>query len=139
MPHARTSLPDSITGDQRVDLITDNLGRLIVVPQMREEITAGTADGVAVGAGGETTIIGAPGAGVRLCLSSFHVRVSVITTIKLLDGSGGTVLWAISLLAGEFLPVSFPAALCFGDNKALVLLSTAAATVFATADAQKAK
>lgn len=146
MPHPRTSLPTGIANNQRADLLTDDIGRLVTVPQIRQETITGVADGSVQPGPGNLTLINSPGAGVRLVLLTLQMRVSVATDIQITDGSGGAVLWAWSfaLAAGRQLFGTFKfgergAGLVFSPDKAIVVLNSVAATLYVNGQALKTR
>lgn len=145
MSHAVLALPAAIAQATRVDLITDNFGRLIIVPQMRQEIANGVIDGAAMLANDELTLIGSPGADTRLCMTSLVVSLSSVlgaTTVQLLDGAAGTVLWSMQFAVGLRLRIApeFLVPLCFSADKAIVLkVLLNGVTVHADATAMKAR
>lgn len=84
-------------------LITDSLGKLVTRLHCNpENIVTGHTAGTAIADTAERTLIAAPGASTRLYITAIHAfnnDASVSTVVNFLDGSGGTQIDSMNLIA----------------------------------------
>ena len=129
------------TGDT-TDLIADLNGKQVVLPySIPENFTSGAT--AAITGTTSTSVIAAPGAGIRLYVTSLlvtnsHATVSTLVTIT--DGSGGTTLYAGNAqAAGGGFAISLPTPLRLTANTALhAVCGTTGSNVYVSASAYKA-
>ncbi len=99
---ARSSEIAAVSSDDRADLITDLVGKLIVMPYANPENFVSGAITSAMTGTTSTSLISAPAAGLRnyitqITVSNAHATVG--TDIIIQDGSGGTTLYTIPAAA----------------------------------------
>lgn len=99
---ARSSEIAAISNDDRSDLITDLVGKLIVMPYANPENFVSGAITSAMTGTTSTSLIAAPASGLRnyitqITVSNAHATVG--TDIVIQDGSGGTTLYTIPAAA----------------------------------------
>ncbi|WP_142249751.1 hypothetical protein [Bradyrhizobium sp. UNPF46] len=115
---ARSSEVSAVSSDDRSDLITDLVGKLIVLPYANpENFLNGTTSAITDTT--STTAIGAQGAGIRIYVTSVIVtnsHATVGTFVKILDDT--TIIWEgyAASLGGGFTQ-SFPVPLRGTANK----------------------
>jgi hypothetical protein len=95
---ARSSEISAVASNDRSDLITDLVGKLIVLPYANPENFVSGAITSAMTGTTSTSLISAPAAGLRnyitqITVSNSHATVG--TDIIIQDGSGGTTLYVI--------------------------------------------
>jgi hypothetical protein len=94
--------PAVVTANDRVNLLADLVGKLIVLPYANPENFVSGAITTAMTATTSTSLIASPGAGLRnyitqITVSNSHATVG--TDVAIQDGSGGTVLYTIPAAA----------------------------------------
>jgi hypothetical protein len=99
---ARTSEIAAVASDDRVDFIADVTGKQIVLPYANPENFVSGAITTAMTGTTSTSLVAAPGAGLRnyittIIVSNTHATVG--TDIAIQDGSGGTTLMTIPAAA----------------------------------------
>jgi hypothetical protein len=91
---ARTSDPTAVASGDRVNLIADKIGRLVIAPNaIPENATSGATSDITNTT--STSVIAAQGAGIKTYITSILVmnsHATVGTWVNITDGSGGTVL-----------------------------------------------
>lgn len=129
------------TGDT-TDLIADLNGKQVVLPfSIPENFTSGAT--AAITTTTSTSVIAAPGAGIRLYVTSLLVtnsHASVSTLVTITDGSAGTTLYAGNAqAAGGGFAISLPTPLRLTANTALhAVCGTTGSNVYVSASAYKA-
>lgn len=99
---ARSSEIAAVSNDDRVDLLTDLVGKLITLPYANPENFVSGAITSAMTGTTSTSLIAAPASGLRnyitqITVSNSHATVG--TDIVIQDGSGGTTLYTIPAAA----------------------------------------
>lgn len=99
---ARSSEPTAVASADRVNLIADLVGKLIVLPYANPENFVSGAITSAMTGTTSTSLIAAPAAGLRnyitqITVSNAHATVG--TDVIIQDGSGGTTLYTIPAAA----------------------------------------
>jgi hypothetical protein len=99
---ARSSEIAAVSSDDRSDFITDLVGKQIVLPYANPENFVSGAITSAMTSTTSTSLIGAPGSGLRnyitqITVSNSHATVG--TDVIIQDGSGGTTLYTIPAAA----------------------------------------
>lgn len=99
---ARSSEVAAVSNNDRTDLITDLVGKLITLPYANPENFVSGAITTAMTGTTSTSLVAAPGAGLRnyittIIVSNSHATVG--TDIIIQDGSGGTTLLTIPAAA----------------------------------------
>lgn len=100
--HARSSERAVVANDDRADLVTDLVGKLITLPYANpENFVSGVISSAMTGTT-STSLVAAPGAGLRnyitqITISNSHATVG--TDVLIQDGSGGTTLYVIPAAA----------------------------------------
>lgn len=94
--------PTALTNAQRANLITDLVGKLIVLPYANPENFVSGAITTAMTGTTTTSLVAAPAAGLRnyitqITVSNSHATVG--TDVIIQDGSGGTTLYTIPAAA----------------------------------------
>lgn len=134
---ARSTDIAAVASDDRSDLITDLTGKLIVRPHAIPELTV---SGVASTTGtGDTSVIAAAGAGVRLYITSISIcnaHASTNAIIEIKDGT--TVIWRTAAPAGGGSNLVFDPPLRLTANTALQMASlTGVTTIYFSANGYK--
>ncbi len=99
---ARSSEITAVSNDDRSDLLTDLVGKLIVLPYANPENFVSGAITTAMTGTTSTSLVAAPAAGLRNYLTTIIVsnaHATVGTDIIIQDGSGGTTLLTIPAAA----------------------------------------
>lgn len=99
---ARSSEITAVASDDRTDLISDLVGKLIVLPYANPENFVSGCISTAMTGTTSTSLIAAPGAGLRNYITQITVsnsHASVGTDIIIQDGNGGTILYVIPAAA----------------------------------------
>ena len=99
---ARSSEITAVASDDRTDFITDLVGKQITLPYSNPENFVSGAITTAMTATTSTSLVAAPGAGLRnyittIIVSNAHATVG--TDVIIQDGSGGTTLMTIPAAA----------------------------------------
>lgn len=99
---ARSSEITAVSSDDRSDLITDLVGKLITLPYANPENFVSGAVTTSMTSTTSTSLVAAPGAGLRnyittIIVSNAHATVG--TDIIIQDGSGGTTLLTVPAAA----------------------------------------
>lgn len=99
---ARSSEVTAVANNDRSDFITDLVGKLIILPYANPENFVSGAITSAMTGTTSTSLIAAPGAGLRnyitqITVSNAHATVG--TDVAIQDGSGGTTLYTIPAAA----------------------------------------
>jgi hypothetical protein len=99
---ARSSEIAAVSNDDRIDFLTDLVGKLIVLPYANPENFVSGAITSAMTGTTSTSLIAAPASGLRnyitqITVSNSHATVG--TDIIIQDGSGGTTLYTIPAAA----------------------------------------
>lgn len=137
---ARSSEIAAVSSDDRSDLITDLVGKLIVLPYANpENFEYGVIDTAIVDTT-STAILAAAGVGVRHYVTSvgiYNSHATVSTFVKVLDGT--TIMWeGYALAAGGGFNISFPTPLRGTANTAVnIQCVTTGANVKASVTAYK--
>lgn len=99
---ARSSEIAAVANDDRTDLLTDLVGKLITLPYANPENFVSGCISSAMTGTTSTSLVGAPGAGLRNYITTIIVsngHATVGTDILIQDGSGGTTLLVIPAAA----------------------------------------
>lgn len=96
---ARTTLPSAVADADRVNLIADDVGRLITRSQAPRDLV--THNTITLSNTTETTLLSAGGAGVFLDIVSLVITNTSSTAVRvdIRDSTSGTVRWSIMLAA----------------------------------------
>ncbi len=111
---ARTTEVTAVASDDRVDSIHDKVGKQIVLPYAIPESFVSGAITTAMTGTTSTSLVAAPGAGLRNYLTTIIVsnsHATVGTDVIIQDGSGGTTLMTIPAAAvygGAAIPLPTP-------------------------------
>ncbi|MEB3286183.1 MAG: hypothetical protein VKJ04_01635 [Vampirovibrionales bacterium] len=130
---AKSAEPTAVANNDRAELITDLVGKQIVLPYaLPENLVAGTTSDITNTT--STSVIAAAGAGIRNYITSLTItnsHASVGTWVNITDGSGGTVLLTVyAAPTGGGVAKDFPTPLKTTANTALhAVCATSGATV----------
>ena len=139
---ARSSDITAVANADRVDFISDLNGKQIVLPYaIPENFTAGAT--AAITGTTSTSVIGAPGAGIRLYITSVQItnsHATVGTLVSITDGSGGTTLAeCYAAPAGGGCAMTLPVPLRLTANTALhAVCGTTGSNTYVSAQGYKA-
>lgn len=100
---ARSSEIAAVSNNDRADLITDLVGKLIVLPYANPENFVSGAITSAMTGTTSTSLVAAPASGLRNYITQITVSnasITVPTDILIQDGSGGTTLYVLPCPAG---------------------------------------
>jgi hypothetical protein len=129
---ARTSSITAVANDDRVDVILDTTGRQIVIPYaLNENSTDGTNSSTGTG---DTAVIVAPGAGIRLYITTITVYNSSTTNTYVTVKDGTTAKLVLPAPAQGGCVVTLPRPLRITANTAFNFASnTGVTTMFVSA------
>jgi hypothetical protein len=107
---ARTSDITAVAADDRTDAVADILGKTVVMPYA---LPGAATDGTANSTGtGDTSVIAAPGAGVRLyitCITVTNAHATVGTKVSIKDGTTAKLkVYAAAAGGGAIIPLPVP-------------------------------